>query len=152
MVNGHELAMALRGAYLTLHRKADAALGPRGVTADQFVLLATLAKGDAVTQRDLARRTTSDPNTIRAMLLLLEARGLVARRRHPGDARAWTVTLTAKGRQACKSVWVAGEPVRQEMLAALAPGEAETLLGLLGKITRAMGYANEGSDKAEVAS
>jgi hypothetical protein len=42
--------MALRAAYLTLHRRSDARFLRHGVTADQFVLLATLARGGKLTQ------------------------------------------------------------------------------------------------------
>jgi DNA-binding MarR family transcriptional regulator len=152
MVDGHELAMALRTAYLALHRRADAALSRYGVTADQFVVLAALANGDAVTQRDLARRTASDPNTIRAMLLLLENRRFIARRRRATDARARTVTLTAKGRRVYQTVWVAGEPVREDLLAALGPAEAEALLGQLKNIARAMRCTDAGIERAEAGS
>ncbi len=138
MTDGHDLAMALRAAYLALHRRADARFARHGVTADQFVLLATLASGDALTQRDLARRTGSDPNTVRAMLLLLEARGLVARGRHPTDGRARTAALTPAGRRAYRRLWRAGEPVRRRLLAALRPGEAATLRDLLARLTRAL--------------
>ena len=48
MTDGHELAMALRTAYLALHRRTDAALARHRVTADQFVLMAALARGEAV--------------------------------------------------------------------------------------------------------
>ena len=41
-------------------------------------------------------RISSDPNTVRAMLLLLEQRGLVVRERHPTDGRARTVALTGE--------------------------------------------------------
>src|SRR5690242_8204901 len=85
--DGHDLALALRAAYLALHRRSDAYFARHGVTADQFVLLAALAGGGARTQRDLARRAASDPNTVRAMLVLLEGRGLVTRGRHPTDGR-----------------------------------------------------------------
>lgn len=51
---GHQLAMALRAAYWAMHRQADAALPPRGVTANQSVLLALRAEHDDVTLfRDL---------------------------------------------------------------------------------------------------
>ncbi len=141
--------MALRAAYLTMHRNTDAALARFKVTGDQFVLLTALARGDAVTQRDLARRTVSDANTVRAMLLLLEARGLVARNRHPTDARARTVSLTAKGRRAYRAVWAASEPVREDLMAAFKPGQVETLFGLLKNVSMAMGRAEEGLVKAE---
>ena len=119
MTTGHDLAIALRGAYLALHRRSEAAFTQHGVTADQFVLLATLARGHALTQRELARRMSSDPSTVRAMLVLLEERGLVEREAHPTDARARTVALTAKGTRAFNRLWAAGEPIRAQMLDAL---------------------------------
>lgn len=139
MTTGRDLAIALRGAYLALHRRSDARFAPFGVTADQFVLLATLARGgEALTQRELARRMSSDPSTVRAMLILLSARGLVERDTHPADARARTVALTAKGLRVYRRLWRAGESIRQRMLGALGPGEAETLVRLLGQVAEAL--------------
>ena len=105
MASRREVARALRAAYLALHRRTNACFAPDGVTADQFVLLSALADADAVTQQDLVRRLSSDPNTVRAMLLLLEARGLVARESHPADGRARCVRLTVKGRQVFEQLW-----------------------------------------------
>jgi DNA-binding MarR family transcriptional regulator len=139
MTTGHELPMALRAAYLALHRRSEAAFARHGVTADQFVLLATLARGGrALTQRELARRMPSDPSTVRAMLVLLERRGLVGRDAHPTDARARTVALTAAGRRALTKLWAAGDPIRAGMLGALSPGEATTLVGLLSRVAGAL--------------
>ena len=138
MTSGHEVALALRAAYLALHRRSDAHLARHGVTADQFVLLATLARGHALTQRELARRMSSDPSTVRAMLVLLERRGLVERATHPTDARARTVALTARGRRAFRQIWATGEPIRAQMLGALRPGEAETLVRLLARVAGAL--------------
>lgn len=138
MTTGSELPLALRAAYLALHRQSEAAFARHGVTADQFVLLASLARGHALTQRELARRMSSDPSTVRAMLVLLEKRGLVEREAHPTDARARTVSLTADGRRAFRKLWTAGDPVRAKMLDALNPGEAETLLALLSRVADAL--------------
>jgi DNA-binding MarR family transcriptional regulator len=138
MTSGHEVAMALRAAYLAMHRRSDAHFARHGVTADQFVLLSILTREDALTQQQLARRASSDPNTVRAMLLLLEGRGLVARQRHPTDRRARSVALTAQGRRTYAKLWAASEPVRARLLAALEPDEVSTLLGLLDRVTRAM--------------
>lgn len=139
MTTGHDLALALRAAYLALHRRSEAAFARHGVTADQFVLLAALARGgQALTQRDLARRIGSDPSTVRAMLVLLERRGLVGRDAHPSDSRARTVALTAKGGRAYRRLWAAGGPVRAGMVAALGPGEADTLAQLLARVAEAL--------------
>jgi DNA-binding MarR family transcriptional regulator len=139
MTTGSDIAIALRAAYLALHRRSEARFAPHGVTADQFVLLATLARGGhALTQREFARRMSSDPSTVRAMLVLLEERGLVERHTPPTDARARTVALTAKGVRAYQRLWTAGDPVRARVLGALRPGEAETLVRLLARVAEAL--------------
>ena len=139
MTTGHDIAIALRAAYLALHRRSEARFARHGVTADQFVLLATLARGgNALTQRELGCRMSSDPSTVRAMLVLLAARGLVGRDAHPTDARARTVALTAKGKRAFERLWAAGEPIRARMLGVLHPGEARTLVRLLDRVAEAL--------------
>jgi DNA-binding MarR family transcriptional regulator len=138
MTTGREIPIALRTAYLALHRRTDSALARHGVTADQFVLLATLARGHALTQRELGRRMSSDPSTVRAMLVLLERRGLVEREAHPTDARARTVALTAEGKRTFRKLWAAGEPIRQRMLGALSADEADTLVGLLARVAESL--------------
>src|SRR5690349_3473850 len=138
MASGHEVARALRAAYLALHRQTNDCFAQDGVTADQFVLLAALAESDAVTQQDLVRRLDSDPNTVRAMLLLLEGRGLVARERHPADGRARCVTLTGTGRQVFKKLWTKSEPQRSRLLDAFRPDEANALLEFLRRVIEVM--------------
>ena len=108
------------------------------MTADQFVLLSALSDEDAVTQQELVRRVGSDPSTVRAMLVLLEGRGLVARGRHPVDGRARCVTLTAKGRQVFRKLWIRSEPLRARLLAALRPDEVTALVGLLRRVAEAL--------------
>ena len=138
MISGREVARALRAAYLALHRQTNACFAEDGVTADQFVLLAALAEADAVSQQELVRRVGSDPNTVRAMLLLLEGRGLVARERHPADGRTRCVTLTAKGRQVFAKLWTKSEPLRARLLTAFRPDELTALVGLLRRVAEVM--------------
>jgi DNA-binding MarR family transcriptional regulator len=138
MATGAELPMALRAAYLTLHRRSDARFAVQGVTADQFVLLATLARCGALTQRELAQRMPSDPSTVRAMLVLLADCGLVERHRHPSDARARMVSLTATGQRKFRQLMKAGEPIRSQMTQSLRPDEVKTLVRLLLKVTEAL--------------
>jgi DNA-binding MarR family transcriptional regulator len=128
MTGQAELPMALRAAYLALHRASDARFAQYGITADQFVLLATLARGEPLTQREIARRMPSDPSTVRAMLVLLEKQGLVARDRHPSDSRAHQVSLTAAGKRKFQQLWKAGEAVRAKMFTAIPDEEADALV------------------------
>ena len=135
---GHQLAMSLRAAYRAMHRRADALFGRLGVTADQFVLLSSLAEGDGVTQQELVRRAASDPNTVRAMLVRLERRGLVARRAHRSDGRAHSVTLTPMGRRIHRRLAARSEPLRARLLAGLEEDEVSALMDMLARVARAM--------------
>jgi DNA-binding MarR family transcriptional regulator len=134
MMSGREVARSLRAAYLALHRQTNACFADDGVTADQFVMLSALADADGVTQQELVRRVSSDPNTVRAILLLLEGRGLVARQPHPADGRARCVTLTAKGRQVFRKLWVKSEPLRARLLGAFRLDEVTALVGMLRRV------------------
>ncbi|HZY86222.1 MAG TPA: MarR family transcriptional regulator [Gemmataceae bacterium] len=141
MTSGREVARALRAAYLALHRQTNACFAEDGVTADQFVLLAALADADGVTQQELVRRVGSDPSTLRAMLLLLEGRGLVCRARHPADGRARRVTLTGKGRRLFEQLLTKSEGLRERLLAAFRPEEVTALVGFLRRVAEVMAPA-----------
>jgi DNA-binding MarR family transcriptional regulator len=130
--------MGLRAAYLTMHRRANAEFARLGLTADQFVILTALAEADAVTQKELARRTASDANTMSEMLGRLERRGLVARKRDASDGRARRVSLTASGRELRQGAWD-GIAAFCETLAGLVPSaELAALVGHLDRIARGM--------------
>jgi DNA-binding MarR family transcriptional regulator len=133
-----KLPMAMRAAYFTLHRETDSCFSDLGITADQFVLMATLDREHAVTQRELAKRMPSDPSTVRAMLVLLENQGLVVREPHPSDARAKSVSLTSKGKKKFEQLWVASESIRQSMNSALNEKEYRILVKLLNQVTDAL--------------
>jgi DNA-binding MarR family transcriptional regulator len=133
-----QLPLELRAAYLALHRCSDNEFKKLGVTADQFVLLATLAKGHALTQRELAARMPSDPSTVRAMLVLLEERGLVARDTHPTDGRARTVALTATGLRKYRQVFKSGEAIRDLMVSSLSTAEMKLLAKLLRRVSKSL--------------
>ncbi len=134
MTERRELPRLLRAAYYGMHRVSDAHFSRNGVTADQFVVLACLTDEDAITQQELARRASSDPSTIGAMLVLLEGRGLVARERHPQDSRARVVTLTPKGRRLFERLFKTSEPIRVQMLAGFSDDEARALVAGLRRL------------------
>jgi DNA-binding MarR family transcriptional regulator len=135
---GHDLAMGLRAAYLAMHRRANAEFAHLGLTTDQFVILTALAEADGVTQKELARRTASDANTMSEMLGRLEQRGLIARERDADDGRARRVSLTACGREVQRRAWD-GVATFRETIAGLMPSdELRILVGRLRRIVGAM--------------
>lgn len=132
------LPIELRSAYLAMHRCSDMQFAKLGVTADQFVLLATLARGQALTQRELAARMPSDPSTVRAMLVLLERKGLVSRETHLTDSRARTVALTAAGRRKFRQVFKSGEAIRSQMVSSMSRAETRLILKLLQRVSKSL--------------
>jgi DNA-binding MarR family transcriptional regulator len=122
------MAMALRAAYLSMHRQTNAHVAKHGITADQFVCLVLLDEEDGITQNELVRRATSDPNTIRAMLVLLEKQGLVARDPHPTDGRARHVTMTDKGRKVFEILLKAIKPVQEKLHSPFSREEASRIV------------------------
>ncbi|MBN1805402.1 MAG: MarR family transcriptional regulator [Sedimentisphaerales bacterium] len=138
MTTGHDLAMGLRAAYLLMHRQTNSFLAPFGMTADQFVLLSLLVCEDGITQQELTQRASSDPNTIRAMLVRMENNGFVARGRHPTDGRARKITLTFKGRRTCAKLSAEIMPLQQALLSTLKTKDAEKLNIFLNRISDAM--------------
>jgi DNA-binding MarR family transcriptional regulator len=149
MNESRELPQLLRAAYFGMHRVSDAHFMKHGVTADQFVLLACLAEQDGITQQDLARRASSDPSTIRAMLILLEGRGLVNRKRHPGDSRARVVTLAARGRRLFERLWATSEPIRVQMLSGFSADEARLVIVYLRRLIDNMSVKTAGCVQRE---
>lgn len=132
--SGHDLAMALRGAYFAMHRQTNAVMARFDLTADQFVVLAALGQGDTLTQKELGSRTDSDPNTLRPMLARLESKGLIKRSRHPTDGRALSVLMTPRGKKLLATLLVETDPIRDQLLGALNPVTLVTLLDQLQQI------------------
>ncbi len=112
MHESHELAMWLRKAYLAFHRRVNTWMLNHGITADQYVVLHVVAREPGITQIKIVERAASDPNTIAAILKLLEHRGLVLRQSHSDDRRARCVFLTAAGRKLERRAFKDSEPLR----------------------------------------
>jgi DNA-binding MarR family transcriptional regulator len=97
------LPMSLRSAYLSMHRRTNQLLKHLGITADQFVCLLILEQQGELIQSDIVKYANSDPNTVKAMLQLLEKKGLVERKVDPSDRRARVVSITKQGTKIHKS-------------------------------------------------
>ena len=138
MTTGRDIARGLRQAYMLMHRQTQSLLSGYGFTAVQYVLLALLNNEDGVTQQELTRRASSDPNTVRATLLLLERDSLVVRRSHKTDRRARRILLTDKGRRTYSKLSAALKPLQDALLSPFSADEAETLVANLNHIVEAM--------------
>ena len=71
-----------------------------GLTPRQFIILAALDGGDGLSQTELSQLTGIDRSTMTELLVRLQTRKYLSRRRVKGDARTYAVSLTPKGRAA----------------------------------------------------
>lgn len=69
------------------------------LTPPQFALLAFLWRKDGLTQTELSETGQIDRTTLGGLIDRLEKTGLVERRPHPRDRRAYQIHLTARGRE-----------------------------------------------------
>jgi DNA-binding MarR family transcriptional regulator len=123
---------------MLMHRQTQALLSDYDFTAVQYVLLRLLSTEDGITQQELTRRASSDPNTIRGTLLLLEREGMVVRKSRKTDRRAKNIQLTAKGRRTYSKLSVALKPLQVALLSPFSAEEAEAFVTHLNRAAEAM--------------
>ena len=96
----------LRRCWYNLNQTFRRRIAHMGVTPDQFTVMRTLTEGNpkGLTQRELTDLMSSDPNTIASLLERMEALGLVERKPHEKDRRAYRIHLKPVGRRKYEEV------------------------------------------------
>jgi len=126
MVAGHDIALGLRAAYLSMQSaQTDGCLADHGATADQFVLLGVLARQ----RRDhpagaLVRRASSDPTRSGPCWCCSRGEAWSRGAAIPPIAAPRNVHLTREGRQSFKRLLADTESLRERLLGAFRPEEA----------------------------
>jgi DNA-binding MarR family transcriptional regulator len=100
----------------------------------EYSILMLLSENDQVSQRQLADALDVAAPNMTGILHRLEERGLVERQRAEADRRVQYIVLTAKGAKLLKQANLAGKEMDKDWMGRLSPGEAATLLELLGKL------------------
>jgi DNA-binding MarR family transcriptional regulator len=116
-------------------------LQPFGLTHVQFVLIASLTWLGAdgpVTQKQLADHARTDPMMTSQVVRTLVGRGLLERTPHPGDGRAWSLSVTPDGRVLVNRAIVAVESCDESFFGGLGSGRAT--------FTRALAALERGRD------
>jgi len=79
------------------------------LTAEQFAILALLAREDGLAQQEISKRLERDKTTITRVLMNLKKQGLIRQQENKVDGRAKYVYLTAQGRKwQARAMQVAG--------------------------------------------
>jgi len=104
------------------------------LTPRQFGLLGFLWQEDGLTQSELSARSQIDRTTMGGLIDRLEKEGLLARRSHPEDRRAYRICLTEKGKALQPELMPLAASAQARFTAKLDQHEVETLKSLLQKI------------------
>jgi DNA-binding MarR family transcriptional regulator len=92
---GFLLSKAYQRAWAIMRAEIEA----YDLTPPQFGLLAFLWQQDGLTQAELSEKGQIDRTTVGGLVDRLEKIGLVERRQHPQDRRAYMIHLTQRGKE-----------------------------------------------------
>jgi DNA-binding MarR family transcriptional regulator len=118
----------------TAKEQAMQAFERSGLTPYHHAVLAVLDEGARETQNAIADALGYDRGQLVGLLDELEERGLVERRRDPGDRRRHTVTLTAAGSRALRKLRAIADALEHDFLAPLDSDQQQQLHALLREL------------------
>ena len=120
----------LRRCWFNLNQTFRRRIAHIGVTPDQFTVMRTLIEGDpkGLTQRELTDFMGSDPNTMASLLERMEDGGVIERKQHENDRRAYRIRLKPTGRRKYEEVREIAVALQTEILAVLPAEKREEFL------------------------
>jgi DNA-binding MarR family transcriptional regulator len=104
-------------------------------------VLVALAGADGQSQRQLSARLGLHRNVMVSLIDTLEEQGLVERKPHPDDRRAFAVTLTDKAHELLPALEEQSHAMEGEVTAALTPDERAALLDMLRRVSASLGLS-----------
>jgi DNA-binding MarR family transcriptional regulator len=143
--NRRRLPLLLRRSWYGLNQAFRRRITHLQLTPDQFTVLRTLLEHDArgITQRELARAMSSDPNTVASLLERMEKLGYLERTPHERDRRAHRIKVQTKGKKTYEAARAIAVALQSELLAVLPAAGREEFLRNLSLVADACRAAAE---------
>ncbi|MDA4845534.1 MarR family winged helix-turn-helix transcriptional regulator [Hoeflea poritis] len=113
-------------------------IAPLGIVPGQFPALLALWEKDGITQKELIARVDIEQATMANTLTRMERDGLIRRTRHPSDARAQQIWLTAKAKQIRDKAYDAANTVNARALADLSAHERAFFIDCMSRVIAAL--------------
>jgi len=113
---------------------ADTDLARFEVSAAQFVVIASLAMGEADSASQLCKGISYDAGAMTRMIDRLESKGLIRRRRDADDRRLVNIELTEQGREAFPKMRQGAIGVLNRFLRGFTQNEARQLESFLNRM------------------
>jgi DNA-binding MarR family transcriptional regulator len=99
-------------------------------------VLRVVAAREPVSQREVSEALLLDPSDLVTLVDILEAAGLVERRRDPADRRRYALEVTPRGQLAVVRLREINRETNEELLAPLDERERAQLAELIGRVVR----------------
>ncbi len=120
-----------------------------GMTRAQWQVLSMLNRHQGITQGALAELLEVEPITIGRMVDRLEKAGMLERRAHPTDRRAWCLHLLPASQPVLEALKDLAATTRAELMAGLSNDEQHQALALLEKMKGNLAKALIEDDREE---
>ncbi len=114
-------------------------LRQHGLSEQQWRILRALSAAAPLRAGDLAQNTLLSSPSVSRLLKSLGERGLIRRTSSALDARAATITITAKGRRLVEQIAPLSEAIYADIGDAIGIRDLDDLYGLLDNATRRLG-------------
>jgi DNA-binding MarR family transcriptional regulator len=125
---------SLRRAQVAMFIAFDEATKGVDITPPRFTSLVLIGANPGMSQSLLGEILGIARSGAKMLVDWMEARGLVERRNHKGDARAWGLHLTVEGERMVRAMKRRVLAVERERTASLEARERRELLRLLAKL------------------
>ncbi|MDB6124311.1 MAG: hosA [Pedosphaera sp.] len=135
----------LRRCWYSLNQTFRRRIAHLDITPDQFTVMRTLQESSAqgLTQREMTDFMSSDPNTIASLVERMESLGLVERKEHEKDRRAYRIQLKPIGRRKYEEAREIAVALQGEILSILPNEKREEFLEHLALVADACRDAAE---------
>lgn len=133
------LPLLLRRAWYGLNQAFRRQISHAGATPDQFTALRTLCEGDpaGLTQSELTRAMSSDPNTVASLLERMENNGWLERKPHETDRRAKRIIILPTGREKYSELRDCAVDLQGDILTTLPADRRDSFLKELAQVADA---------------
>jgi len=129
-----QLGFLIHDVARLMRRRFDRRARPLQLTRAQWQALAYLSLQDGIQQSLLAEKLDVEPITLVRLIDRMAEAGMVERRRHPQDRRAWRIFLTDKARPLLSQLREIGAATREEAMEGLSPEDRRTLIDMLQRM------------------
>src|ERR1700761_4401359 len=102
----------LRRAFLSICRCGDVVFSPYRLTTEQYSLIRAVQREPGIRQTEITDKIFAEPNTVTAMVTLLEKRGILKRKSSPSDKRVRQLFLTPHGQAVMYRLSTDWKPMR----------------------------------------